>query len=51
MIEEKKQDARPSERVETKERPGRPKERTVALGQVKTDEEVRLAAEIEKLRG
>ena len=53
MIDEKKHDTRPAPPVEaeTKQKPGEPQERKVVLGQVKTDEEARLAAEIEKLRG
>jgi hypothetical protein len=53
MIDEKKRDEppAPTRQPETKQKTVEPQERKVVLGQVKTDEEARLAAEIEKLRG
>lgn len=53
MIDEKKQDTRPPAQgqTETRQRIAERQEPKAVLGQVKTDEEARLAAEIEKLRG
>jgi hypothetical protein len=52
MIEEKRQDTRSPGQgpAETRQKGAAPQEHKIVLGKVKTDEEARLAAEIEKLR-
>ena len=53
MIDEKKPEAPAAPRHAGDSKPAETEkpERTIVLGKIKTDEEARLAAEIEKLRG